>query len=117
VLRDDFALAIEGGSPVRTEPLDFAKGAALLGDAEAEAVAAVVRRGSLFRYKDGPATGAVADFERAACETLGCTYATAVANGTAALRCALAAIGVGCGDEVVVPAFTFVATVNAVVAT
>jgi 8-amino-3,8-dideoxy-alpha-D-manno-octulosonate transaminase len=39
-----------------------------------------------------------------------------VANGTAALRCALAAIGVGCGDEVVVPAFTFIATVNAVVA-
>src|SRR5262249_42046067 len=35
---------------------------------------------------------------------------------TSALRCALAALGVGCGDEVVVPAFTFVATVNAVVA-
>jgi 8-amino-3,8-dideoxy-alpha-D-manno-octulosonate transaminase len=116
VLRDDLALAIDGGSPVRTEPLDFAKGAALLGDEEAEAVAAVVRSGSLFRYKDGAAAGPVADFERAACETLGCTYATAVANGTAALRCALAALGVGCGDEVVVPAFTFVATVNAVVA-
>jgi 8-amino-3,8-dideoxy-alpha-D-manno-octulosonate transaminase len=116
VLRDDFALAIDGGSPVRTAPLDFAKGAALLGDAEAEAVAAVVRSGSLFRYKDAPAIGPVADFERAACETLGCRYATAVANGTAALRCALAALGVGCGDEVVVPAFTFVATVNAVVA-
>ncbi len=116
MLRDDLALAIDGGSPVRTEPLDFAKGAALLGDEEAEAVAAVVRSGSLFRYKDGAAAGPVADFERAACETLGCTYATAVANGTAALRCALAALGVGCGDEVVVPAFTFVATVNAVVA-
>jgi 8-amino-3,8-dideoxy-alpha-D-manno-octulosonate transaminase len=58
----------------------------------------------------------VAEFEHAACAFLGCRYAVAVANGTAALRCALAALGVGCGDEVIVPAFTFVATVNAVVA-
>jgi 8-amino-3,8-dideoxy-alpha-D-manno-octulosonate transaminase len=117
VLRDDFVLAIDGGSPVRTAPLEFAKGAALLGDEEAEAVAAAVRSGSLFRYKDDRASGPVAEFERAACEMLGTTYATAVANGTSALRCALAALGVGCGDEVVVPAFTFIATVNAVVAT
>src|SRR5207244_13344633 len=54
--------------------------------------------------------------DRATCEVLGCEYAIAVANGTAALRTALAALGVGCGDEVIVPAFTFVATVNAVVA-
>ena len=47
---------------------------------------------------------------------LGSTFGVAVANGTAALRCALAALGVGPGDEVVVPAFTFIATVNAVVA-
>lgn len=112
----DQALALDGGTPVRTEPLDFAKGAALLGRAEAEAVAAVVRSRALFRYKETPATGTVADFERLACTALGCKYAVAVANGTAALRCALAALGVGCGDEVVVPAFTFVATVNAVVA-
>lgn len=96
--------------------LDFAKGAALLGQAEADAVAAVVAGRSLFRYKGGQAEGTVADFERAACDSLGCAYAVAVANGTAALRCALAALGVGPGDEVVVPAFTFIATVNAVVA-
>src|SRR5439155_21716937 len=71
---------------------------------------------SLFRYKGELAAGAVADFERAACDALGATYAVAVANGTAALRCALAALGVGHGDEVVVPAFTVIATVNAVVA-
>jgi 8-amino-3,8-dideoxy-alpha-D-manno-octulosonate transaminase len=116
VQRDQLVLAIDGGSPIRTDPLDFAKGASLLGEAEAEAVASVVRSRSLFRYKGGSASGSVSDFERAACELLGCTYATAVANGTSALRCALAALGVGCGDEVVVPAFTFIATVNAVVA-
>ena len=116
VLRDDEVLALDGGTPVRTAPLDFAKGAARLGQAEAEAVAAVVASRSLFRYRGEQATGAVADFERAVCDALGCRYAVAVASGTAALRCALAALGIGCGDEIVVPAFTFVATVNAVVA-
>jgi 8-amino-3,8-dideoxy-alpha-D-manno-octulosonate transaminase len=97
-------------------PLDFSKGAALLGTEEADAIAAVIAGRSLFRYKGEHVGGTVADFERAACEALGCAYAVAVANGTAALRCALAALGVGCGDEVIVPAFTFIATVNAVVA-
>ena len=97
-------------------PLDFSKGSAWLGDEEAAAVAQVIASRSLFRYKGDLATGTVAEFERAACDQFGCRYAVAVANGTASLRCALAALGVGCGDEVVVPAFTFIATVNAVVA-
>jgi 8-amino-3,8-dideoxy-alpha-D-manno-octulosonate transaminase len=96
--------------------LDWSKGAALLGAEEAEATARVVGERSLFRYKGDHAGGAVAAFERGVVDTLGCRFAVAVANGTAALRCALAALGVGCGDEVVVPAFTFIATVNAVVA-
>jgi 8-amino-3,8-dideoxy-alpha-D-manno-octulosonate transaminase len=113
---DDATLAIDGGTPVRTELLTFAKGSARLGRPEADAVAAVVGSHVLFRYKGAQPGGTVADFERQACAALGCEYAVAVANGTAALRCALAALGVGCGDEVVVPAFTFIATVNAVVA-
>ena len=51
VTEGDDRLAIDGGTPVRTDPLVFAKGAALLGRQEADAVAAVVRSGSLFRYK------------------------------------------------------------------
>jgi 8-amino-3,8-dideoxy-alpha-D-manno-octulosonate transaminase len=113
---DDPVLAVDGGTPVRSEPLDFAKGAARIGRVEADAVAAVVASRSLFRYQGEKGAGSVADFERAACGALGCGYAVAVANGTSALRCALAALGVGCGDEVIVPAFTFIATVNAVVA-
>ena len=101
---------------MRTEPLDFAKGAALLGQEEADALAAVVAGRALFRYKGERVASTVADFERATCDVLGCRYAVAVANGTAALRGALAALGVGCGDEVIVPAFTFIATVNAVIA-
>ncbi len=112
----EHALAIDGGMPLRNAPLDFSKGASLLGAEEADALAALLESRSLFRYKDDLTRGTVADFERASCELLGCRYAIAVANGTAALRTALAALGVGCGDEVIVPAFTFVATVNAVVA-
>ncbi len=110
------ALAIDGGTPIRTAPLDFSKGAALIGSEEADALSAVISGRSLFRYKGGLETGTVAEFERAACALLDCRYSVAVANGTAALRCALAALGIGCGDEVIIPAFTFVATVNAVVA-
>ncbi|HEX5613856.1 MAG TPA: aminotransferase class I/II-fold pyridoxal phosphate-dependent enzyme, partial [Acidimicrobiia bacterium] len=112
----DPVLALDGGTPVRRTPLDFAKGAALIGDDELAAVTEVLRSRSLFRYRGDHEQGAVAAFERAACDALDVRYAVAVANGTAALRCSLAALGVGCGDEVIVPAFTFIATVNAVVA-
>jgi dTDP-4-amino-4,6-dideoxygalactose transaminase len=59
----------------------------------------------------GPRTEA---FERAFAEHLGARHAVAVASGTAALHLAYLAAGVGPGDEVVVPAFTFVATAAAV---
>ena len=46
---------------------------------------------------------------------VGSKYSVAVSNGTAALHCAMAAIGIGSGDEVIIPAITFVATANSVV--
>lgn len=54
-------------------------------------------------------------FERAFAEFCGARYAIACSNGTAALHLALKALGVGVGDEVIVPTLTFVATANAVV--
>jgi len=57
----------------------------------------------------------VAEFERSFAEFCGCSHAVAVSNGTAALHVAMAAAGVGPGDEVIVPAITFVATANAAV--
>ena len=54
-----------------------------------------------------------ADFERQFAATVGAAHAVAVNNCTAALHLALAAIGVGPGDEVIVPSLTFVATANA----
>jgi dTDP-4-amino-4,6-dideoxygalactose transaminase len=53
-------------------------------------------------------------FERAFADHLGCRHAIAVSSCTAALHLAYLAAGVGPGDEVVVPAFTFAATANAV---
>jgi len=108
-------LAIDGGHPVLAKPLPTGKGMALLGDEERKAVLEVLESRSLFRYYGPQLLGKVQAFEHAACDLLGSRYAVATSSGTAALRCALAALGVGCGDEVVVPAFTFIATVNAVV--
>jgi len=70
---------------------------------------------SLFRYYGPDLRNKVAGFEQALAASLEVPHAVATSSGTAALRVALAALGVGCGDEVIVPAFTFVATVNAVV--
>ncbi|HLN59353.1 MAG TPA: aminotransferase class I/II-fold pyridoxal phosphate-dependent enzyme, partial [Thermoanaerobaculia bacterium] len=58
----------------------------------------------------GPAVPA---FEKAVAETVGAAEAVAVSSGTAALHAAYAALGLGPGDEVIVPAITFAATSNA----
>lgn len=56
----------------------------------------------------------VDEFEMRLAEFTGAKYAIAVSNGTAALQVALRVAGVGVGDEVFIPALTFVATANAV---
>ncbi|PWC48065.1 aminotransferase class I/II-fold pyridoxal phosphate-dependent enzyme [Azospirillum sp. TSA6c] len=71
------------------------------------AVAAVLRGDWLTQ---GPAVGA---FERALAARVGAADAVACANGTAALRLAYAALGIGPGDAVVVPSNTFLATASA----
>lgn len=83
----------------------------LIGPEEREAALAVLASGQLAQ---GPR---VAAFEEAFAAFVGAPYAVAVSSGTAALHLALLAHGIGPGDEVVVPAFTFAATANAVVLT
>jgi dTDP-4-amino-4,6-dideoxygalactose transaminase len=72
-----------------------------------EAVAACLRSGWLTM---GPRTQA---FEAAMAEWTSAEHAVAVSSGTAALHLACAALGIGPGDEVIVPAFTFLATAHA----
>jgi len=73
-----------------------------------EAVAEALRSGWLTQ---GPR---VAALEEAFAAHLGCAHAVAVSSCTAALHLAYRAAGVGPGDEVIVPSYTFVATANAV---
>ncbi len=82
-----------------------------IGQAEIDAVEQVLRSGWLSM---GETTQA---FERAFAEFLGVKHAFAVANGTAALHLAHAALGLSAGTEVIVPALTFVATANSIVYT
>ena len=79
-----------------------------LGAEEARAVARVLESGML---SGGPLA---ARLERAVARATGSRYAVSAGSGTAALRMALAASGVGPGDEVIVPSFTFPATAGAV---
>jgi 8-amino-3,8-dideoxy-alpha-D-manno-octulosonate transaminase len=88
-----------------------------IGPEEEEAVLRVLRSKRLFRYYgaiDGPS--AVEAFEGHVADLVGTQHAIAVASGTTALTAALAAAGVGPGDQVIVPAYTWVSTAAAVVA-
>jgi len=57
----------------------------------------------------------IAAFEERFATTIGVRHAISVCNGTVALHVALAALGIGSGDEVIVPTFTYIAPVNAIV--
>jgi 8-amino-3,8-dideoxy-alpha-D-manno-octulosonate transaminase len=65
---------------------------------------------------DGPRKGRwkAKELEAAICETFGARYAQLTSSGTSALTTALAALGIGAGDEVIMPCFTFVASFEAV---
>lgn len=89
----------------------------IFGDEERKEVMDVLDTGVLMRYNfDGPRKGIwkAREFEENLCARLGVKYAHLSSSGTAALCVAFAACGVGAGDEVIVPPFTFVATIEAV---
>lgn len=109
-------LAIDGGPPVRTTPLlPGWPGGLLIGDEEKTAVLEVLDSQSLFRHYGPRPLRRAAAFEQAFAGAMGAKHAVAVTSGTAALITALAATGVGPGDEVAVPTYTWIATINAVV--
>ena len=88
----------------------------VIGDEEIDAVARVIRSGQLFRYRGGEG-GETDKFEREWAQFIGTRYALATSNGTGALICGLVGLGVGPGDEVIVPGYTFMASALAVTAT
>ncbi len=89
----------------------------IFGAEERQQVNDVLETGVLFRYGfDGARKGhwKAKTFEMELAQQLGVTYAHLCASGTAALSTAMAACGIGAGDEVIVPPFTFVATIESV---
>src|SRR5918993_6137453 len=87
------------------------------GAEERKEVNDVLETGILMRYGfDGPRKGIwkSVELEKAICKTFGSGYAQLTSSGTAALTTAMAALGIGSGDEVIMPAFTFVASFEAV---
>jgi perosamine synthetase len=97
-------LAVDGGTPVRKKMLPY--GRQSIDERDIAAVVDVLRSDWL---TTGPK---VAEFERAVAAAAGAREAVAVTSGTAALHAAMYALGIGPGDEVIVPAITFAASAN-----
>ncbi len=109
-------LAIEGGTPVRTEPLPLEfPGVHYMGEEEIEAATRLLKARSPFRYYGINLQGEAAAFETEFARYLGVNYAVAVSSGTGALHVAMAALGVGPGQEIILPAYLWVSVVAAVV--
>lgn len=109
---------LRAGSTARTEPLRASFwGTAYYDDKEREQLNDVLESRSPFRWygpgKKAPAKAAA--FEREFAARMGTRYALAVTSGTAALQCAINALGIGPGDEVILPAWTWHSCYSAIV--
>ena len=92
-------------------------GTELFGAEERKEIEDILSTGILFRFNHDAQRNNIwkaKDFEAEAKKITGAKYALAVSNGSAAILAALAASGIGTGDEVICPPFTYIATVEAV---
>ena len=104
-------LAIRGGTPVRTDPYPQWPE---IDERDVEAVASVVRTGQIGGWPEpGPRN---AEFSSRFAEYQGAGHGIVMVNGTVTMEVALKALGIGWGDEVIVPALTFAATAYAAIA-
>ncbi len=115
-------LALLGGTPVRSRPYPSWP---VFDQEEERLLVEVLRSGKWWRFsyaegvemkepEPGQARSKVVEFQEAFAKQQQARYGIACANGTAAIEIALKALGVGPGDEVIVPAYTFIATASAV---
>jgi 8-amino-3,8-dideoxy-alpha-D-manno-octulosonate transaminase len=112
------ALAAEGGKPVRARPLRSTYyGPEYYDDKELAQLREVLDKRQPFRWygPGSPPPMKVFTFEKELAARMQTRYALAVTSGTAALTTALAALGVGPGDEVILPALSWYACFNAIV--
>lgn len=101
-------LAIKGGTPLRTKPFPSWP----VWDEQDEKALLDVLHSGVWGISDNP-NSPVHEFERDFARTHQAQFGLAVFNGTVALQTALMAIGINYGDEVIVPAYTFLATASA----
>src|SRR5690606_13911145 len=104
--------AVLGGTPVVRAGWT---GWPIVDETEQQALRQVLDSGKWYRYAAGEVSR-VAQFEKAWAQDVGTPHCQATSSGTSALVTALAALDIGPGDEVLVPPYTFVATINAVLA-
>jgi len=105
-------LALLGGKPVREDPLPPVP---MIGEEEKQALLEVLEsRAFSASHSDVPGSIKARQFEEEFAARCGARHAISVNSGTAALHVALAAAGIGPGDEVLVPSYTFTATASAV---
>jgi len=110
-------LALYGGSPVRKKPLPVMHpGGTAIGEEEIRAVNAVLRSQSLYRFYGPDLKDVTGAFETDLARYVGRRHALGLTSGTAALHTALVGLGVGPGDEVILPTYAWVACPDAVVA-
>jgi 8-amino-3,8-dideoxy-alpha-D-manno-octulosonate transaminase len=111
-------LAAQGGTPVREKPLraDY-WGPQYYDEDERRQVLEVLETGRPFRWygRGSEPPMKVATFEKEFAARMGTKYALGVTSGTTALQTALAALGIGPGDEVILPAWTWHSCFNTVV--
>lgn len=101
---------------LRTRPFGYGWPAApYLDEAEIQAVADVLRARSPSRFSGVQPQHACERFESAFASYVGVTHAVATGSGSGALSVALAALGVGPGQEVIVPSYMWIATIAAVI--
>lgn len=81
-----------------------------MGKPELRAVEKVIEDGYLFRYKAGHTAPRTARLEARLTELFDVKHALATSSGTGSLICALVGLGIGAGDEVIVPGYTFIST-------
>lgn len=103
-------LAILGGSPVRDLKRKPYPQYPKITQEEIEAVVQVLKEGHISSLRGSK----VKEFEKAFANYIGVKHAIATSSGTTALHVAVAACGIGPGDEVIVPAYTFTSTATAV---
>ncbi len=117
----DPGLALNGGTPVRTTVLNTScPGSQFYDHREQNLTDEAIATHSLFRWygpEGQPQPAKVATFEKEFAKVMGVKYVLGITSGTAALHTALTALGVGPGDEVILPAWTWYSCYYAILMT